>query len=138
LSIARGTLGEEERREIESHVTHTYLFLSQIAWTDDLAGVPDIAYAHHEKLDGTGYPRSLREDLIPIQSRMMTVSDIYDALTAMDRPYKKALSPEKAIDILNLEAGQGKLDKRLLKIFVEAEVYKACNPNDFSQKKKVG
>lgn len=138
LSIARGTLGEEERREIESHVTHTYLFLSQIAWTDDLAGVPDIAYAHHEKLDGTGYPRSLREDLIPIQSRMMTVSDIYDALTAMDRPYKKALTAEKAIDILHLEANQGKLDKRLLKIFVEAEVYKSCNPNDFGQKRKVG
>lgn len=138
LSIARGTLGEDERREIESHVTHTYLFLSQIAWTDDLSGVPDIAYAHHEKLDGTGYPRSLKEDLIPIQSRMMTISDIYDALTAMDRPYKKALTPEKAIDILNLEANQGKLDRRLLKIFVEAEVYKSCNPNDFGQKKKVG
>lgn len=136
LSIPRGTLGEEERREIESHVTHTYLFLSQIAWTDDLAGVPDIAYAHHEKLDGTGYPRNLKADLIPIQSRMMTISDIYDALTAMDRPYKKALTPERAIDILHLEANEGKLDKRLLKIFVEAEVFKACHPSDFNQKKK--
>lgn len=127
LSIPRGTLGEDERREIESHVSHTYQFLAQIAWTDDLSGVPDIAHAHHEKLDGSGYPRGLKADLIPLQSRMMTISDIYDALTAMDRAYKKSVTPERAIQILHLEANEGKLDRSLLKIFVEAEIFKVVS-----------
>lgn len=135
LSIPRGTLGDDERREIESHVSHTYQFLSQIAWTEDLSGVPDIAHAHHEKLDGSGYPRGVRADLIPLQSRMMTISDIYDALTAMDRPYKKAVSPERAIEILHLEAGQGKLDNKLLKIFVEAEIFKSVETHKHTRKK---
>src|SRR5690606_31345683 len=91
LLIARGTLSSDERKEIESHVTHTFNFLSQIAWTDDLGGIPEIAHCHHEKLNGTGYPRQLKSDQIPVQSRMMTICDIYDALTAMDRPYKKAV-----------------------------------------------
>lgn len=124
LSVARGTLSIEERKEIESHVVHTYEFLRQIAWTEDLSCVPSIAHAHHEKLDGTGYPLGLRAQEIPIQSRIMTISDIYDALTSMDRPYKKAISPERALDILNWEARNGKLDKELLKIFIEAEIYR--------------
>ncbi|MBX9766057.1 MAG: GAF domain-containing protein [Bdellovibrionales bacterium] len=124
LSVARGTLSIEERKEIESHVVHTYEFLRQIAWTEDLACVPSIAHAHHEKLDGSGYPLGLKAQEIPIQSRIMTISDIYDALTSMDRPYKKAISPERALDILNWEARNGKLDKELLKIFIEAEVYR--------------
>ena len=128
LSISRGTLSPEERIQIESHVSHTYDFLSQIAWTEALQSVPDIAHAHHEKLDGTGYPRRLRADQIPIQSRMMTISDIYDALTAFDRPYKKAVDTSRALDILHDEAKQGKLDKELLKIFVEARIYEATVP----------
>lgn len=125
LSIARGTLAPEERREIESHVSYTYKFLSQIAWTEELSNIPNIAHAHHEKLDGTGYPQALKADQIPVQSRMMTISDIYDALTAMDRPYKKAVSPERAVEILHYEAKAGKLDKNLLKIFCEAEIFRA-------------
>ena len=124
LSVARGTLSAEERKEIESHVVHTYEFLRQIAWTEDLSGVPSIAHAHHEKLDGSGYPLGLRAQQIPIQSRIMTISDIYDALTSMDRPYKKAISAERALDILSWEARNGKLDKDLLKIFIEAEIYR--------------
>ena len=123
LSIGRGTLSSDERKEIESHVSHTYTFLSQIAWTEDLEGVPQIAHCHHEKMDGTGYPRGLTADQIPVQARMMTISDIYDALTAMDRPYKKSLPSERAIEILHLEADEGKLDKRLLDIFIEAEIF---------------
>ncbi len=134
LSIARGTLGEEERREIESHVIHTYEFLSQIAWTEDLSGVADIAHAHHEKLDGSGYPRGLKADMIPIQARMMAISDIYDALTAMDRPYKKSVTPQRAIEILNLEANAGKLDSKLIKIFSEAKVYEAANTHRTGKK----
>ena len=123
LLIPRGTLSPEERREIESHVSHTFTFLYQIAWTDDLSGIPEIAHAHHEKLDGTGYPRGLKTDQIPIQSRMMTICDIYDALTAMDRAYKKSVSNERALDILNLEVKDGKLDKNLVDLFIEAKVY---------------
>lgn len=123
LSIPRGSLDQKERLEIESHVTHTFRFLSQIPWTRDLRGVPEIAYAHHEKLDGLGYPRQLQQEQIPIQSRMMTVADIYDALTASDRPYKKAVPHERALKILEEEAGMGKLDRKLLDIFIEAKVH---------------
>ena len=124
LSIPRGSLSATERREIESHVTHTFKFLSQIPWTRVLKRVPEIAYAHHEKLDGKGYPRALASERIPTQSKMMAISDIYDALTASDRPYKKAVPHEKALDILHMEAKGGQLDSELLKIFVEAEVPK--------------
>ncbi|MCP3141613.1 GAF and HD-GYP domain-containing protein [Pyxidicoccus xibeiensis] len=120
LSITRGTLSPEERREIESHVEHTYRFLTQIPWTRTLRRVPEIAYAHHEKLDGTGYPRA--EKAIPVQSRMMSISDIYDALTASDRPYKKAVPHTLALDILKREADSGQLDKELFTVFVEAEI----------------
>lgn len=125
LSTSRGTLSDEERKEIESHVSHTYTFLSQIAWTDDLANVAEIAHAHHEKLDGSGYPHNLHASQIPIQARMMTISDIYDALTAMDRPYKKAASSERALEILNSDADNGKIDRALLDIFIEAGIFKS-------------
>lgn len=123
LSIRKGNLDGAERSEIESHVTHTFHFLQKIPWTKDLIGVPDIAYAHHEKLNGRGYPRKLTAAEIPIQSRMMTVSDIYDALTASDRPYKRAISTDRAIDILKMEVNDGLLDSSLVNIFVEAKVY---------------
>ena len=85
--------------------------------------MPEIAFAHHEKLDGTGYPRRLKAADIPLQSRMMTISDIFDALVAWDRPYKKAVPVEKALAILNDEAKQGKLDTDLLQVFIEARVF---------------
>lgn len=122
LSIPKGSLSAAERREIESHVTHTFKFLSQIPWTRTLKQVPDIAYAHHEKLDGKGYPRALGGIGIPVQSKMMAIADIYDALTASDRPYKKAVPHEKALDILHLEAKGGQLDAELLQVFVEADI----------------
>ena len=127
LSMPKGSLSEEERREIESHVSHTYHFLRQIAWTEDLSSVADIAHAHHEKCDGTGYPRGLTAEHIPVQAKIMTISDIYDALTAMDRPYKPALSADRALDILHWEGRQGKLDLDLLKVFVEAEVFRSAD-----------
>ena len=122
LSIRRGSLTEEERREIESHVTHTFRFLSQIPWTRTLRNVPNIAYGHHEKLTGRGYPRSLKEPEIALPTRMMTISDIFDALTASDRPYKRAVPKEKAYDILLDEAKRGEVDKDLLTVFIEADV----------------
>lgn len=124
LSIAKGSLSDEERLQIESHVAHTFNFLSKIPWTSELKIVPDIAHAHHEKLDGSGYPRGLHSSDIPLQSKMMTVADIYDALTAWDRPYKKAVPTERALQILQFEVNDGKLDAELYKVFIEAEVYK--------------
>ena len=123
LSIPRGSLNEEERKEVESHVSHTYEFLKQIAWTHDLSHITEIAHCHHEKMDGSGYPRGISGDSIPIQARMMTIADIYDALTAFDRPYKKALSPARALEILVKDARAGKVDGYLLKIFIEAGIF---------------
>jgi HD-GYP domain-containing protein (c-di-GMP phosphodiesterase class II) len=123
LSIRKGNLDPAERSEIESHVTHTYQFLSKIPWTRDLRGVPDIAYAHHEKLNGRGYPRGLAGEEISLQSRMMTISDIFDALTAKDRPYKRAVPCERALDILNMEMRDGFLDKDLVTLFIDAKIY---------------
>ncbi len=123
LSIPRGSLTLTERHEIESHVSHTYEFLKQIAWTENLSHVTTIAHCHHEKMDGTGYPRGLREEAIPIQSRMMTIADIYDALTAFDRPYKKSVSPARALEILIKDARSHKIDGHLLKIFIEAGIF---------------
>jgi HD-GYP domain-containing protein (c-di-GMP phosphodiesterase class II) len=128
LSIRKGSLSDKERREIESHVTHTFRFLSEIPWTGEFRRVPEIAYAHHEKMDGTGYPRRLSAADIPLQSRMMAISDIFDALVAWDRPYKKAVPVEKALDILGQEAGSGKLDKQVLDVFVEARIYEKTLP----------
>ena len=128
LSIRKGSLSEKERREIESHVTHTFRFLSEIPWTGEFRRVPEIAYAHHEKLDGTGYPRRLKASEIPIQSRMMAISDIFDALVAWDRPYKKAVPVERALGILRDEAQTGKLDRQILDIFIEAKIYEKTLP----------
>ncbi|MBN2358799.1 MAG: GAF domain-containing protein [Deltaproteobacteria bacterium] len=130
LSIRRGSLNNEERHEIEAHVEFTYKFLSQIPWTRELKNVPSIAYAHHEKLSGEGYPRGLLADQIPLQARIMSIADMYDALTAADRPYKKAVPHDRAIDILLSEVKRGSLDPDLLRIFVEAGVYQVVRKND--------
>jgi HD-GYP domain-containing protein (c-di-GMP phosphodiesterase class II) len=114
---SRAEASEEEYRQIQSHVEHTFQFLSQIPWTKELRHVPDIARAHHEKLDGSGYPEGRRGTEIPIQSRMMTIADIFDALTASDRPYKSAVSVERALDILAHERRVGAIDAALLELF---------------------
>jgi response regulator RpfG family c-di-GMP phosphodiesterase len=123
LSIRKGSLDDRERLEIESHVNHTFAFLRKIPWTRGLARVPDIALGHHEKLDGSGYPRKVQGDAIPLQTRMMTIADIFDALTAQDRPYKRALPTERALDIMTDEVERGQLDESLFRIFLEARVW---------------
>jgi HD-GYP domain-containing protein (c-di-GMP phosphodiesterase class II) len=122
LGIPKGSLNRDERHEIESHVTQTYRFLSRIPWTPELSRVPDLAYLHHEKLNGTGYPRGLAAADLPPPARMMTICDIYDALSASDRPYKRAVPSEGALDILRAESRDGKVDPELLAIFIEAKV----------------
>ena len=123
LLIARGSLTASEREEIQSHVTHTYNFLVRIPWGHALARVPEIAGKHHEYLDGTGYPSAAPAEQIPLQARMMTVSDIFDALTASDRPYKRAVPVDRALDILHAEVDRGKVDGQVLELFVGARVF---------------
>jgi hypothetical protein len=128
LEIPRGSLTPEEYREIQSHVTHTIHFLSQIPWTRELARVAEIAGAHHEKLDGSGYPYGRRAEAIPVPSRIMTIADIYDALAALDRPYKKAVPPARALEILEAERRAGALDGPLLDLFVAARIHERRTP----------
>lgn len=123
LLIEKGSLTEFERKEIESHVTKSFLFLKSIRWTPGLRRIPEIAYAHHERLDGSGYPRKVRaKDLSP-QARILMICDVYDALVANDRPYKPAISNDAALDIIQSEVDQGRLDSVYFKLFLEAKLY---------------
>ncbi len=133
LSIPKGSLDPDERLQIESHVTHTYNFLMQIPWTANLAQVANIAHGHHEKLDGTGYPRGIQASQIAIQTRMMTVSDIFDALTASDRPYKKALPAQRAIEILDMEAKAGMLDRSVVELVLASDVHQKIVDTDWRE-----
>lgn len=127
LELSHGSLTPEERIDIETHVSHTFTFLNHIPWTDSLANVPDIAHAHHEKLDGTGYPQQLTADQIPIQSQIMAIADIFDALTAVDRPYKRSLQPDQALELMQVEVNLGKLNKTLFDVFIESRSYILTN-----------
>jgi HD-GYP domain-containing protein (c-di-GMP phosphodiesterase class II) len=123
LSIPKGSLDAAERKQIESHVLHTYVFLSQIPWTRELKKIPDIARAHHEKLNGSGYPFQLRGDEIPLPARMMTICDMFDALTASDRPYKRAIPIDRALGILDECVRADELDSDLFQLFRDVRVY---------------
>jgi len=123
LSVKRGSLTASEFDEIRSHVVHTFRFLSRIPWGKQFRRVPVIAAAHHERLNGTGYPNRLRSEEIPLQSKLMSIADIFDALTAKDRPYKKAVPVERALDILRYSVRDGHLDGELVRIFQEARVW---------------
>jgi response regulator RpfG family c-di-GMP phosphodiesterase len=128
LRIPKGSLSASERHEVNSHVTHTFRFLSQIPWTGSLAGLPEIAYAHHERLNGKGYPRGLKADQIPPQSKLMAIADVYDALVAADRPYKVAVTVPRSLEILEDEVKSGLLDAEVLRIFVDAKIYELTIP----------
>ena len=123
LRLSRGCLTADERRQIEMHVADSHAFLILIPWTGDLAGVPAIAHGHHEKLDGSGYPRGLRGSEISMQTRILTICDIFDALTAADRPYKKALAVDQALDLMQAECQAGHLDAGLFDVFAHARVW---------------
>jgi HD-GYP domain-containing protein (c-di-GMP phosphodiesterase class II) len=128
LSIPKGSLDASERQQIESHVLYTFNFLSQIPWTKELRGVPEIARAHHEKLNGSGYPYKLHGDQIPLPTKMMTICDIFDALTASDRPYKRAVPVERALSILDECVRANEIDSELFRLFRESKVYERVMP----------
>jgi len=125
LNIGKGCLTPDERRQIEAHVADSYSFLILIPWTRELAGVPAIAHGHHEKLDGSGYPMGLRGNEISLQTRILTISDIFDALTARDRPYKQAVPVEQALGLIDEECRAGHLDGRLFEVFVASKAWEA-------------
>jgi HD-GYP domain-containing protein (c-di-GMP phosphodiesterase class II) len=123
LCIPRGSLDEDERRAIELHVSHNYNFLKIIPWTRHLSNVPELAHAHHEKLDGSGYPQKLRGDQIPYGARLMAIADIFDALTAGDRPYKSAMTVARAEAILTDEADLGHVERPAVELFFAKKLW---------------
>ena len=124
LSVRRGSLTQWEHDQIKHHAERSYVLLREIHWTDEYSKVPHIAHMHHEKMNGGGYPRGLVAAEISMQARMMTVADIYDALTASDRAYKKAAPLEKALNILREEANEGALDADVVNLFIDQQIYK--------------
>ena len=124
LQVTKGSLNDAEFDEIRSHVVHTRNFLSKIPWGKNFDRIPEIAGNHHERLNGKGYPEGRTAEHIPAASKIMTIADIYDALTARDRPYKKAMPIQRALDILGFEVKDGHIDAELVRIFATAEVYK--------------
>jgi HD-GYP domain-containing protein (c-di-GMP phosphodiesterase class II) len=123
LSIRKGSLDKREREEVESHVEYTYKFLKQIPWTREIRNIPEIAHGHHEKMNGEGYPRNLVSKDIPLQTRLMTLADIFDALAAADRPYKHSVSVDRALAILDEMAKNGEIDAQAYALFLQAKVY---------------
>ena len=122
LAVRKGNLTEEEWIDMRSHVTKSFRLLRQIPWPDELRDLAEVAYTHHEKRDGSGYPRRLKASEIHFDGQILCVADIYDALTAKDRPYKKGLPPEQAKTILLEEAGQGKLLPGVGETFLRGEL----------------
>ncbi|MDF2617758.1 MAG: hypothetical protein K0S00_417 [Xanthobacteraceae bacterium] len=124
LSIARGTLTAEERYEVNRHITRTILMLEALPLAGALTRVPEYAGGHHEHMDGSGYPRSLtREQMSPI-ARMMAIADVFEALTAADRPYKKAKTLSEAIRIMGFMKRDNHLDPDLLDLFLTSGLWR--------------
>lgn len=128
LKVRRGNLTDAERKIMNAHVESTYKILSQIPFTNRLKRVPEIASSHHEKLDGSGYPHKLRAERIPVQARILALVDIYDALTAQDRPYKPAMPVDNALKILEYEVRDGHLDADIYKAFIKFKIFKLEDP----------
>ena len=124
LSIRRGSITEAERRKMQDHAAVTLKMLKQIPFTKKLKNIPDFAGAHHEFINGKGYPLGLKGDEIPFEGKLMAVTDIAEALTASDRPYKKAMPLETVNRILRSMAQKEELDNNLVELFIEKEVYK--------------
>ncbi|MBF0147022.1 MAG: response regulator [Magnetococcales bacterium] len=123
LSIARGTLNTEERFKINEHVIHTLVMLRQLPFPKGMSGVPKIASNHHETMIGTGYPCGLRREDLDVQSRILAIADIFEALTAVDRPYKKAKSLSEALKIMSFMRNDQHIDRELFELFLRSGVY---------------
>ncbi|MDD5673330.1 MAG: GAF domain-containing protein [Chitinivibrionales bacterium] len=124
LSVRKGNLTDAERDKINSHAASTRRILSKIPWTATLKDIPQIAAHHHEKIDGSGYPDGLTGNQICLESKILAVVDIYEALVAQDRPYKRAKTPEQALGILKAEVAANHLDKTVVDYFIDKGIYK--------------
>ncbi|MFT3849947.1 MAG: HD domain-containing phosphohydrolase [Propionivibrio sp.] len=124
LSVARGTLSNEERYKINEHIVQTLIMLSQLPFPKHLRQVPEIASGHHEKMDGTGYPRRLRGDEMSPLARMMAIADIFEALTAVDRPYKTGKTLSEAIGIMSAMKKEHHIDPDLFELFLRCGIYR--------------
>ena len=124
LSIGRGTLTEEDRYKINEHIVQTLIMLSTLPFPKHMRAVPEIASGHHEKMDGTGYPRQLRKDDMSPVARMMAIADVFEALTAADRPYKKGKKLSEAIKIMSFMKKDHHLDPDLFDLFLRSGIYR--------------
>jgi HD-GYP domain-containing protein (c-di-GMP phosphodiesterase class II) len=123
LSVRKGSLTEEDRKIIENHATMTLKILEQLPFPKKLSHVPEYAGSHHEKLDGSGYPRHLTEKDLPLQSRIMALADVFEALTAKDRPYKKPMSLSQALRILDKMKEDKHIDADIYELFCSEKLY---------------
>ena len=123
LSVARGTLSEEERYKINEHIVQTFIMLSRLPFPKHLRNGPEIAAGHHEKMDGTGYPRRLRREEMSPLARMMAIADIFEALTAIDRPYKKGKTISEALKIMFSMKKDQHIDPDLFDLFLSSGAY---------------
>jgi HD-GYP domain-containing protein (c-di-GMP phosphodiesterase class II) len=121
--VVKGTLTDEERKIMEDHVVVTGRMLDKMPFTSKLKDVPYFASIHHEHLNGKGYPNGLAGDEIPVEGRILALVDVFDALTADDRPYKKAMPLEQALKILGFMVKDQQLDGDLLDIFTRNQVW---------------
>lgn len=124
LLVERGTLSEEERFKINEHIVQTLIMLSQLPFPKHLRQVPEIAGGHHEKMDGTGYPKRLKKEELSPVARMMAIADIFEALTAADRPYKKGKTLSEAIKIMSFMKKDQHIDADLFDLFLRSGVYR--------------
>jgi HD-GYP domain-containing protein (c-di-GMP phosphodiesterase class II) len=124
LSIARGTLTEEDRYKINEHMAQTIVMLESLPWPRHLRRVPEYAGGHHEKMDGSGYPRGLKGEEMSIPARVMAIADIFEALTAADRPYKPPKTLSEAIRIMRFMVKDQHIDPDLFQLFLDSGVYK--------------
>lgn len=124
ITIRKGTLTDSERQQVQSHVVYTRRMLDKMHFKGIYKEVPFWSGSHHEFLNGRGYPKGLTADDLPDQSRLLTIIDVYDALTAEDRPYKPPMPPEKAFEILRSMRDDGQIDGRLLDEFIESGAWK--------------
>ena len=123
LGVARGTLSEEERYKINEHIVQTLIMLNQLPFPKHLRQVPEIAAGHHEKMDGSGYPRKLHKAEMSPLARMMAIADIFEALTAVDRPYKQGKTLSESIRIMSFMKKDQHIDPELFELFLKSGVY---------------
>ncbi len=123
LSIKRGTLNDDEREIINSHIIATVKMLESLPFPKNLQNVPEYAGGHHEKMDGSGYPRGLKRDEMSVQARIMAIADIFEALTASDRPYKKGKKLSECLKIMGSMKKEGHIDPDIFDIFIKERVY---------------